>query len=183
MAKTAYVVVLQFALLLIISKAESISLQPQALDAFNLSLIQTVGSCKYTVIISTSCTSPKYTRDQISLAFGDAYGNQIYVPRLDDPSIRAFESCSSDTFHVTGPCTSQICYIYLYRSGPDGWIPGRVDIYGYKSFPSTFNFYTPIPNDIWYGFNRCGSASSAHVRRIRRWFLYPILAVVASLML
>lgn len=34
-------------------------------------------SCSYTVIISTSCSSSRYTRDQISIAFGDAYGNQV----------------------------------------------------------------------------------------------------------
>jgi len=31
------------------------------------------------VVISTSCSSTKYTRDQISIAFGDAYGNQVLL--------------------------------------------------------------------------------------------------------
>ncbi|KAF9668273.1 hypothetical protein SADUNF_Sadunf15G0111800 [Salix dunnii] len=53
-------------------------LQPQPLESFNLSLVQNVGSCYYTVVISTSCSSPRYTRDQISLSFGDAYGNQVW---------------------------------------------------------------------------------------------------------
>lgn len=34
-------------------------------------------SCSYSVVITTSCSSSKYTRDQISIAFGDAYGNQV----------------------------------------------------------------------------------------------------------
>uniref|UniRef100_A0A9I9EEK3 Uncharacterized protein n=1 Tax=Cucumis melo TaxID=3656 RepID=A0A9I9EEK3_CUCME len=33
-------------------------------------------SCSYTVTIKRSCSSPAYTRDYISIAFGDAYGNQ-----------------------------------------------------------------------------------------------------------
>ena len=40
--------------------------------------LKTVGSsCAYTVVISTSCLSPKYTTDQISIIFGDAFGNQV----------------------------------------------------------------------------------------------------------
>ncbi|XP_073259631.1 embryo-specific protein ATS3B-like [Populus alba] len=106
-------------------------LQPQPLESFNLSLIQNVGSCYYTVVITTSCSSPRYTRDHISIAFGDAYGNQIYAQRLDDPSRRTFERCSSDSFQISGPCGYQICSVYLYRSGPDGWKPATVRISGY----------------------------------------------------
>ena len=40
-------------------------------------LLQNAGSCSYTVTIKTSCSSPAYTRDYISIAFGDAYGNQV----------------------------------------------------------------------------------------------------------
>lgn len=42
-----------------------------------LTKMQNFGRCSYTVIISTSCSSPRYTRDQISLCFGDGYGNQV----------------------------------------------------------------------------------------------------------
>ncbi|XP_058004833.1 embryo-specific protein ATS3A-like [Hevea brasiliensis] len=38
-----------------------------------------------TVKKTTSCSSTRYTRDHISLAFGDAYGNQVYAPRIDNP--------------------------------------------------------------------------------------------------
>ncbi|CAK7337121.1 unnamed protein product [Dovyalis caffra] len=123
-------------------------LQPQALESFNLSLIQNVASCYYTVAITTSCSSPRYTRDQISIAFGDAYGNQIYAPRLDDPSTGTFERCSSDTFQIAGPCAYQICYVYLYRSGRDGWKPGTVTISGYYSRTITFTYNTFIPRDV-----------------------------------
>ncbi|CAK9318332.1 unnamed protein product [Citrullus colocynthis] len=107
---------------------EATELLPQPAESFNLTYIQQLGSCSYSVVISTSCSSPSYTRDQISLSFGDAYGNQIYVPRLDDPSRRIFERCSSDKFGLNGPCAYQICYVYLYRSGPDAWIPTTVTI-------------------------------------------------------
>ncbi|KAL0709128.1 hypothetical protein Bca4012_016106 [Brassica carinata] len=76
--------------------------KPHAVESF--SLIQNFGSCRYTVIIKTSCSSPRYTRDQISLSFGDGYRNQVYAPRLDDPGSRAFERCSSDTYEINGPC-------------------------------------------------------------------------------
>ncbi|KAK8714679.1 hypothetical protein V6N13_042030 [Hibiscus sabdariffa] len=98
--------------------------------------------------IYNSCSSTTYTRDQISIAFGDAYGNQIYAPRLDDPSSRAFERCSSDTFEINGPCAYQICYVYLYRTGPDGWKPETVKIYAYNSRAVTFYYNTFIPHDI-----------------------------------
>ncbi|KAG8638465.1 embryo-specific protein ATS3B [Manihot esculenta] len=169
-----------FAFLFIISAAESISLKPHALDSFNLSLIQNVGSCSYQVIISTSCSSPKYTRDAISLSFGDAYGNQVYAPRLDDPSTKTFERCSSDTFQITGPCAYQICYAYLYRTGPDGWKPESVKIYAYNSYPVTFDYNVFIPRDTWYGFNLCQGASSAYVGRVQVWFVFVFLLVVVA---
>ncbi|KAF2299655.1 hypothetical protein GH714_002230 [Hevea brasiliensis] len=44
---------------------------------------ENANSCSYTVQITTSCSSTRYTRDHISLAFGDAYGNQV-VPIIDN---------------------------------------------------------------------------------------------------
>ncbi|KAH8492506.1 hypothetical protein H0E87_021898 [Populus deltoides] len=109
--------------------------------------------------------------------------NKIYAPRLDDPSTRTFERCSSDSFQISGPCACQICYVYLYRSGPDGWKPGTVKISGYYSRTVTFTYSTYIPRDVWYGFNLCHNASSALQRGIPQWFLYMILAVPASFIL
>ncbi|KAI3910738.1 hypothetical protein MKW92_052837 [Papaver armeniacum] len=114
-------------------------------------------ACSYTVAIKTSCSSTSFTRDQISLAFGDAYGNQVYAPRLDDPSSRAFERCSTDTYHLSGPCTYRICHLYLYRVGSDGWKPENVKIYAPGSRISTFNFNVFVPYGVWYGFNFCNN--------------------------
>ncbi|KAJ6837074.1 embryo-specific protein ATS3B-like [Iris pallida] len=116
--------------------------------------------CSYTVKIKTSCSSPRYTRDAVSLAFGDAYRNEVYVPRLDDPSSKTFERCSTDTFNIQGPCGYGICYLYLYRNGWDGWIPDSVKVYE-VSYRRAITFYygTPLPNAIWYGFNQCSRIS------------------------
>lgn len=141
--------------------SRSIVFLPQpisSLDIINTTLHQGLNArCSFTVSIRTSCSSPTYTRDQISLAFGDAYGNQVYAPRLDDPASRAFERCSRDTYTVYGPCTYQICYVYLYRSGYDGWVPYDITIYGYNSKAVTFTYNVGIPSDTWYGYNYCRS--------------------------
>ncbi|KAL0784061.1 hypothetical protein Bca101_000306 [Brassica carinata] len=113
-----------------VSKSIDVS-KPHAAESLDINLIQNFGSCRYTVIIRTSCSSPRYTRDQISLSFGDGYRNQVYAPRLDDPGSRAFERCSSDTYEINGPCVRQICYVYVHRSGPDGWVPESVQIFSH----------------------------------------------------
>ncbi|EPS71144.1 hypothetical protein M569_03619, partial [Genlisea aurea] len=126
------------------------------LSVLRINNTQNAGTCYYSVSIRTSCSSTRYTRDRISLAFGDAYGNQIYAPRLDDPRSRTFERCSSDTFQISGPCAYQICYLYLYRSGYDGWIPYDISVSGgYGSHPVSFYYNVFIPPDLWYGFNNC----------------------------
>ncbi|KAI3803460.1 hypothetical protein L1987_31612 [Smallanthus sonchifolius] len=116
---------------------------------------QNEGTCSFTVRIVTSCSSVPYTRDQISLSFGDAYGNQVYAPRIDDPSTRTFERCSADTFEIYGPCTYEICYVYLYRSGYDGWLPERVEVYGSNTRAVSFDYNGWIPGDVWEGYNYC----------------------------
>ncbi|KAK7283694.1 hypothetical protein RIF29_13401 [Crotalaria pallida] len=132
---------------------------PEAADeSFSVGYIQmkSAANCSYKVVISTSCSSPKFTTDEISIVFGDAYGNQIYAPKLGDPVSRTFERCSSDTFEIDGACVSRICYVYLHRSGAsesDGWKPESVKIYGFNIDPITFYFNTSIPNNTWYGYN------------------------------
>uniref|UniRef100_A0A7N0ZYH9 Embryo-specific protein 3 n=1 Tax=Kalanchoe fedtschenkoi TaxID=63787 RepID=A0A7N0ZYH9_KALFE len=116
---------------------------------------QTAGNCVYTVVIKTSCSSPSYTRDRVSLAFGDQYGNEVYAARLDDPGSRTFERCSTDTFQINGACTYDICYQYLLRSGPDGWKPESVLITGPNRRPTTFYYNTFLPNGVWFGYNLC----------------------------
>ncbi|RAL41349.1 unnamed protein product [Cuscuta campestris] len=135
------------------------------------------GACSFTVDIRTSCYSTSLTTDQISLSFGDAYGNQVYAPRLDDPYSRTFERCSTDTFEIHGPCTYQICYLYLYRSGYDGWIPLDVTVRGYYTYPVTFYYNVPIPGDVWYGFNKCSRA----VRGYSKWGWSVITAFGSAL--
>ncbi|KZV56059.1 hypothetical protein F511_06076 [Dorcoceras hygrometricum] len=144
-----------------VSQSRSIIPSPHPLSSLRINATQNQIGCSFTVSIRTSCYSTRYTRDQISLAFGDAYGNQVYAPRLDDPYSGTFERCSSDTFQVYGPCTYQICYLYLYRSGYDGWIPYDVTVYGYYTSPVSFYYNVRMPGNIWYGFNYCYGTKAA----------------------
>ncbi|XP_061359811.1 embryo-specific protein ATS3B-like [Gastrolobium bilobum] len=159
--------ILTFFIIASFSQATPIATKPQANESFKPNQTQLQqqkegSSCTYTLTIKTSCSSPSYTTDRISISFGDAYGYQVYVPRLDDPSSGTFERCSTDTFEIYGPCTYQICYLYLYRTGYDGWIPDKVTVHGYNSKPVTFYYNTLIPYGVWYGFDYCrGYASSA----------------------
>ncbi|XP_061373952.1 embryo-specific protein ATS3B [Gastrolobium bilobum] len=175
-------IILGSGLTLSVSESQSAPLQPHAAESFNISYIQlkNVGTCSYKVIISTSCSSPTYTRDRIGIAFGDAYGNQIYAPRLDKPSSRRFERCSSDTFQISGPCAYQICYVYLYRSGSDGWKPDTVKISSYNGRPVTFYYKKFIPRDKWYGFNLCNDASSSRHVSTQKWLICMVLGFVLS---
>ncbi|KAK1416789.1 hypothetical protein QVD17_25906 [Tagetes erecta] len=125
------------------------------------------GACSFTVRIVTSCSSVPYTRDQISLSFGDAYGNQVYAPRIDDPSTMTFERCSADTFEIYGPCTYEICYVYLYRSGYDGWLPERVEVYGSDTRAVSFEYNDWLPGEVWDGYNYCSSGYVVGVDRDR----------------
>ncbi|ESR35014.1 hypothetical protein CICLE_v10005897mg [Citrus x clementina] len=137
-----------------LSEAET-QLKPHAIESFTVNYIQKFGNCTYLVVIKTSCDSKNFTRDRISIAFGDAYGNQIYAPRLDDPFTKTFQSCSSDGFQIDGPCATDICYVYLHRSGLDGWEPESVKIISPNSSPVTYDFNTSAPNEDWYGVNLC----------------------------
>ncbi|KAI3766272.1 hypothetical protein L2E82_16325 [Cichorium intybus] len=162
MMKAVCLVVL-FAFISISSQARSIIQKPQPNPNFKINSTnhQNARTCSFIVEITTSCSSVRYTRDQISISFGDAYGNQVYAPRIDDPSTRTFERCSGDTFEIYGPCTYQICYLYLYRSGYDGWKPERVDVYGYNTRAVSFYYNVWIPANIWYGFDYCSPYRSA----------------------
>lgn len=97
---------------------------------------------------------------------------KVYAPRLDDVYSRTFERCSTDVFQITGPCTYQICYVYLYRAGSDGWKPETVRIDGYYTKSITFNYNTFIPRGVWFGFNFCQSFSQPSTSSVQemRWF-------------
>ncbi|KAG6754425.1 hypothetical protein POTOM_042464 [Populus tomentosa] len=179
-----YSLLLCFAFIFVVlSKADRPSnrVQPHALD-------QSFRTCAYTLIISTSCLSPKYTTDQISVIFGDAFGNQVFDPKLVNPFTASFEQCSTNTFQVTGSCSLQICYIYFYRNGTDGWIPESVKIYGSFSSPAFFFFNsTNVPEGQWYGIDKCQHfptapppPSSAPGRQLPGWLVYLILGIIAT---
>ncbi|MED6216372.1 hypothetical protein PIB30_007014 [Stylosanthes scabra] len=149
-----------FGLAVSVLEHKNVTLHPHvANDSFSVGYIQmkSAENCSYLVAISTSCSSPKINTDEISIVFGDAQGNQVYAPKLGDRISKTFEQCSSDTFQIDGPCTSQICFAYLRRSGSktNGWEPETVKIFTYNTEPVTFTFDTPIPNDEWYGYNFC----------------------------
>lgn len=172
------------ALNLSVSESKTTSVQPHVADPFSFGYIQmkTAANCSYLVAISTSCSSPKFTTDRIGITFGDAYGNEVYEPSLDDPISRTFEQCSSDTFQIDGACASPICYLYLYRSGSkNGWKPESVKIYGYNSEPVTFDFNTSIPNGTWYGYNYCETTpSSSYQLAPQKWLISLVIGFVLS---
>nr|DAD44912.1 TPA_asm: hypothetical protein HUJ06_003142 [Nelumbo nucifera] len=86
--------------------------------------------------------------------------HQVYAPRLDDPSTGTFERCSTDTYKISGPCTYQICYVYLLRTGYDGWKPESVKISSPYVNTITFYYNTFLPNGVWFGFNLCNDLST-----------------------
>ena len=186
-------------LALSVSEPKNVPLLPHAADdSFSVGYIQmkSAENCSYLVAISTSCSSPKITTDEISIVFGDAQGNQVYAERLGDRISKTFEQCSSDTFQIDGECTSEICFAYLRRSGSktNGWKPESVKIYTYNTDPVTFNFNTSIPNDKWYGYNFCQvppppspphppsppTPSSSHPLHTLNCLIYAVLGLVLT---
>ncbi|TKY48096.1 Embryo-specific 3 [Spatholobus suberectus] len=145
--------ILTFCIIAALSQATPKATQPQAIQSSKLNQTQQQinEGCSYIVTIKTSCSSTFYVRGQISLLFGDAYGNQIHVPRLDGP----FEDCSMNTYEIYGPCISQICRLYLYNTGDAGWILETVSIYNYLYDPVTFYYDTYIAEGGPYGFDYC----------------------------
>jgi hypothetical protein len=129
-------------------------------DAAAAALALARRACTYTVQIKTSCSSPRSSADAVSLAFGDAYRNEVYAARLTPRY--GFERCATDTFRVSGPCGYGVCYLYLRRSGRAGWTPEWVRVYEptTSSTPSTFYYGDPLPDGVWYGFDRCVAAGA-----------------------
>ncbi|GJN35904.1 hypothetical protein PR202_gb24719 [Eleusine coracana subsp. coracana] len=122
-------------------------------------------TCAYTVKVKTSCgaASPRRTTDAVSLAFGDAYRNEAHAPRLPNGG-GALDRCATDTFRVTGPCGYGVCYLYLRRSGRDGWAPDWVQVVqpgAAGPITATFYFGDPLLDGVWYGHDRCPKASAA----------------------
>ncbi|CAH8385356.1 unnamed protein product [Eruca vesicaria subsp. sativa] len=164
-----------FALCSFTSARSFVTTRPGPVESFLLKpKLEGAKVCSYTVIIKTSCSSVSYTRDKISIAFGDVYGNEVYVKRLDDPKSRAFERCSSDTYKINGPCMRDVCYLHLLRQGSDGWKPENVKVYGSSIRSVTFYYNLFLPNDVWYGFNVCKGHANDKPSQ-------PIIASVAAM--
>ncbi|XP_029128699.1 embryo-specific protein ATS3B-like [Cajanus cajan] len=124
---------------------------PQAIKSSNFNQTQQInGDCRYSVTMKTSCSSTFYVRGQIDLLFGDIYGRQVYVPRLDGPL-----DCSLNEYEVYGPCISLICHLNLHITGDTDLILETVSIYDYLHDPVTFYFDTYIDDGGPYDFNYC----------------------------
>jgi hypothetical protein len=129
----------------------------------------------YTLRVKTACGSPAArTSDAVSVAFGDAYRNEVLARPLVVPTAgpgpgsrgRALERCGTDTFRVAGPCGYGVCYLYLRRDGRDGWVPEWVQVVqpGPRDAPpatATFYFGGPLPDGVWYGHDRCPKPAAA----------------------
>ncbi|XP_062230911.1 embryo-specific protein ATS3B-like isoform X2 [Phragmites australis] len=118
-------------------------------------------ACTYTLKVKTSCASPRRTADAVSVAFGDAYRNEVHAPRLPSGG-EVLGRCATDTFRVRGPCGYGVCYLYLRRAGRDGWAPEWVQVLqpGPGAAAATFYFGDPLPGGVWYGHNRCPKAAA-----------------------
>ncbi|XP_027343450.1 embryo-specific protein ATS3B-like [Abrus precatorius] len=152
------ILIFTFCIITAFSHAMPTATKPKPIESFKLNQTQQQkegGSCSYTLTIKTSCSSYMYTTEIIGVLFGDAYGNQVYVPSLDGPNLGTFGQCSTNTYEIYGPCTFQICDLYLYRTGDDGWIPETVTVYDYAYDPITFYYNINIPDDDGYGFDYC----------------------------
>ncbi|KAK2371521.1 embryo-specific protein ATS3B [Trifolium repens] len=113
-------------------------------------------TCDYLITIKTSCDSPTHTKDEISLLFGDAYGAELYVPRLVDPyDAEPFKKCNTVSFNVLGQCISNICKLFLYRNGTNGWVPETVVAYDYNHPPVIFNYNYFLSDGPGTGYNYC----------------------------
>lgn len=150
--KTLLTLILTFSIITAFSHATPtlVSTQPQ----INQPPIHR-GTCNYKVIIETSCRSPQYTTDRISISFGDAHGSEVFIPRLDDPRAGRFEQCTMVSFDIVGQCLNDICKLYLHRVGSNGWIPTTVTAYNYGYPPVKFYYNTYVPENVDYGFDRC----------------------------
>ncbi|XP_058768876.1 uncharacterized protein LOC131642674 isoform X1 [Vicia villosa] len=115
--------------------------------------------CSYLITIKTSCDSPRNSKDHIGLLFGDSLDSEIYVPRLDGPDSGPFRRCRTMSFDVKAPepCMGEICKLYLFRNGTDGWMPETVTAYDYHYPPVIFNYNFFLSEGPGVGHNYCGT--------------------------
>ncbi|XP_068500920.1 embryo-specific protein ATS3B-like [Phaseolus vulgaris] len=111
-----------------------------------------MNECSYVVNVETSCSSSFYARGKIDVLFGDAIGNEVYVPQLHGP----FEDCTMNIYDIYGAlCSTQICRLHIYWSGDGGLILEKVSIHSNYYDPVTFYYHTYIPEGGFYGFDYC----------------------------
>ncbi|XP_058768879.1 embryo-specific protein ATS3B-like [Vicia villosa] len=117
-------------------------------------------NCSYLITIKTSCDSPRNSKDHIGLLFGDSLDSEIYVPRLDGPDSGPFRRCRTMSFDVKAPepCMGEICKLYLFRNGTDGWMPETVTAYDYHYPPVIFNYNFFLSEGPGVGHNYCGKS-------------------------
>ncbi|PIN09692.1 hypothetical protein CDL12_17726 [Handroanthus impetiginosus] len=81
---------------------------------------------------------------------------KILAPHLEYEHPERFQPGSLDVFVLDGPCMNPIaCYLFLYRSGNDGWTPSDVFISQRYGGQVDFLFNVAIPNNGWFGYNNC----------------------------
>ncbi|KAK1434064.1 hypothetical protein QVD17_10982 [Tagetes erecta] len=154
MMKVVCLVVL-FALISTSLGSRSLTQKPQSNPNFKIN--STDNECAFLVETVTSCSSTSHTKDEISLVFGDASGNQVDAPRLNDPRTSMFDQYATASFGLRGPCmSSDICYLNIYRSGDDGWMPESVIIYELDIMkPIQIYLNEWIPANDWYRVGYC----------------------------
>lgn len=78
-------------------------------------------NCSYLVIISTSCSSPKFTWEKIGISFGDAYGNKVLLHIFHSINLKfcSFLSFSSKGSRSSLGRNTDKCIVYRrIRSKP-----------------------------------------------------------------
>ncbi|PIN07075.1 hypothetical protein CDL12_20361 [Handroanthus impetiginosus] len=135
-------------LIIFSTHARSIIPRPQPLS----SLKQDEGNCNYVVIITTSLSSSS-APDDASLRFGDANGNYILAPHIDTARLHPG---MEHTFEVNGTCVNAtVCYLFIYVSGNEGWMPQDVSIIELGGAQLDFRFNAHVPSNTWFGHDNC----------------------------
>ncbi|KAL6011162.1 hypothetical protein ACLOJK_001606 [Asimina triloba] len=138
------------------------------------------GNCSYAIKIQTTCAPFAGTTDAVGIRFGDLAGNLVVVKHLRNPQLvfdpregkrkhgslyGGFKRCAVDMFVVNGTCMAgNVCSLYVKKFGLDRWMPGWVKVLRQPSknsrmLPISYTFYFRkfVPENVWFGFNYCGS--------------------------
>ncbi|XP_004487219.1 embryo-specific protein ATS3B-like [Cicer arietinum] len=157
-----FTLILTFSIIVDLSQATPTLITQHTIQTNQSSTLNSIeregDTCNYKITIKTSCYSPPSTTDQIDLLFADAHGTEVFVPRLDGRASGTFDQCTTSIFNIRGKaCVDEICKVYVYRRGSNGWIPKTVTVNDYINPPLTIYLNVYIPNDgAGYGHNFCG---------------------------